>query len=427
MLVFRNCFYNFNFKMNRLGFVFLLLLSAIQMQPLLVLSAESTEILESTIRTCYSYLTMDNDEMSRMRTSYKNGDSEAGIYVESLLKQCNAEIASGTLYTVVNKAVLPPSGDKHDYMSMAPYWWPDETQPGGLPYKYRDGMINPETRKANTDQDALKGAFASIYNNGLAFYFTGDEKYRRRAIEVINTFFIDKETRMNPNLNYSQFRCGHNNNFGAPAGIIIIANIYELLQGVALLSADAGLPDYTSHGLKEWMKKYLDWMLNSKLGTAERNTKNNHGTHYDCQIIAIMLYLDDVDGVRKYIQTITMPRLARQVAKDGSQPEELKRTKSWNYTNMNMQGFFNIALMAEKIDVDLWHYSRDGQILLKSMIDWFIPYLKLEKEWSWKQIEKQQVSRIEWCFEVAAKEYGDTRYTDIISGFKSIHKNILAK
>lgn len=90
-------------------------------------------------------------------------------------------------------------------------------------------MINPETRKANTDQDALKGAFASVYNNGLAFYFTGDEKYRRRAIEVINTFFINKETRMNPNLSYSHFRRGHNDNFGTPAGIIITANIYELL------------------------------------------------------------------------------------------------------------------------------------------------------------------------------------------------------
>ena len=413
--------------MNRLGFVFLLLFSAMAAQPLLVYPTEPTETLESNISVRYLYLTMDNDEMSRMRTSYKNGDSEAGIYVESLLKQCDAEIASGTLYTVVNKTVLPPSGDKHDYMSMAPYWWPDETKPDGLPYKYRDGMINPETRKANTDQDALKGAFASVYNNGLAFYFTGDEKYRRRAIEVINTFFIDKETRMNPNLNYSQFRRGHNDNFGAPAGIIITANIYELLQGVTLLSDDAGLPDYTSDGLKEWMKKYLDWMLNSKLGTAERNTRNNHGTHYDCQIVALMLYLDDVDGARKYIQTTTMPRLSRQVAKDGSQPEELKRTKSWNYTNMNMHGFFDIALMAEKIDVDLWHYSRDGQILLKSMIDWFIPYLKLEKEWTWKQIEKQQVSRIEWCLEVAAKEYGDKRYTDIISGFKSIHKNIVAE
>lgn len=107
--------------MKRLNMAYLLLLVAIQVQPLQAFSAETTEILESTVRSVCSYLTMDNDEMSRMRTSYKNGDSEAGLYVESLLEQCDAEIASGTLYTVVNKAVLPPSGDRHDYMSMAPY------------------------------------------------------------------------------------------------------------------------------------------------------------------------------------------------------------------------------------------------------------------------------------------------------------------
>lgn len=119
--------------MNRLGIVFLLSLSAMTAQPMLVYPTEHTETLESSISSRYSYLTMDNDEMSRMRISYKNGDSEAGAYVESLRKQCDAEIASGLLYTVVNKAVLPPSGDKHDYMSMAPYWWPDETKPDGLP------------------------------------------------------------------------------------------------------------------------------------------------------------------------------------------------------------------------------------------------------------------------------------------------------
>lgn len=26
---------------------------------------------------------------------------------------------------VTNKKLLPPSKDKHDYMSLAPYWWPD--------------------------------------------------------------------------------------------------------------------------------------------------------------------------------------------------------------------------------------------------------------------------------------------------------------
>ena len=36
--------------------------------------------------------------------------------------------------SVMDKTGLPPSGDKHDYMSIAPYFWPDPSKPDGLPY-----------------------------------------------------------------------------------------------------------------------------------------------------------------------------------------------------------------------------------------------------------------------------------------------------
>ena len=36
---------------------------------------------------------------------------------------------------VVNKTMVPPSGDMHDYLSYAPYRWPDETKKDGLPWK----------------------------------------------------------------------------------------------------------------------------------------------------------------------------------------------------------------------------------------------------------------------------------------------------
>ena len=113
----------------------------------------------------YHYLTVDINEMNALKSNYEKGNPEEVSYVKTIISDADAEVSSDKVYTITGKEILPPSGDKHDYMSMAPYWWPDETKPDGLPYKYRDGMINPETRKANTDQDALKGAFASVYNN----------------------------------------------------------------------------------------------------------------------------------------------------------------------------------------------------------------------------------------------------------------------
>ena len=36
--------------------------------------------------------------------------------------------------SVMMKKKTPASGDKHDYMSLARYYWPDPSKPDGLPY-----------------------------------------------------------------------------------------------------------------------------------------------------------------------------------------------------------------------------------------------------------------------------------------------------
>src|SRR4051794_7814728 len=41
--------------------------------------------------------------------------------------------------SVTAKTKAPPSGDKHDYLSLARYWWPDPNNPNG-PYIQKDGQ-----------------------------------------------------------------------------------------------------------------------------------------------------------------------------------------------------------------------------------------------------------------------------------------------
>ena len=42
-------------------------------------------------------------------------------------------------FSVMQKNSTPPSGDKHDYMSLAPYFWPNPETPNHLPYIRHDG------------------------------------------------------------------------------------------------------------------------------------------------------------------------------------------------------------------------------------------------------------------------------------------------
>ena len=100
--------------------------------------------------------------------------------------------------SVMDKKQVPPSGDQHDYMSQAPYFWRDTNSPNGK-YIRRDGERNPES---NNDSDAgrLGKVNSGAHTLALAYYFSGDEKYAAKATELIRVLFLNPATRMNPNL-----------------------------------------------------------------------------------------------------------------------------------------------------------------------------------------------------------------------------------
>src|SRR5262245_16099301 len=77
-------------------------------------------------------------------------------------------------FSVMQKDTAPPTGDKHDYMSLAPYFWPDPKSPNGLPYIRRDGERNPEITKIpdHTNMGRLGRDARAL---ALAFYLTGNE------------------------------------------------------------------------------------------------------------------------------------------------------------------------------------------------------------------------------------------------------------
>src|SRR5438270_10739739 len=59
-------------------------------------------------------------------------DRKLASAVAELRRRADQELTGGP-YTIVNKPQAPPSGDKHDYVSMAPYFWPDPNKKDGLP------------------------------------------------------------------------------------------------------------------------------------------------------------------------------------------------------------------------------------------------------------------------------------------------------
>ena len=142
--------------------------------------------------------------------------------------------------SVMMKKQTAPSGSKHDYVSRAPYWWPDASKADGLPYIRKDGERNPELDDF-TDHIYLSKLCNMVSKLALAYYLTDNEAYAQKAAVMLRTWFLDAETQMNPNLNYAQQIPGVTD--GRGIGIIETPCIAEMLDYVNTLWEE-NLPIY---------------------------------------------------------------------------------------------------------------------------------------------------------------------------------------
>lgn len=287
--------------------------------------------------------------------------------------------------SVMMKAKTPASGDKHDYMSQARYTWPDPTKPDGLPYITRDGQTNPEINLL--DRNRLGITASHVVTLTLAWYFSGDERYAQKATELIRVWFLNKDTRMNPNLEYAQMVPGHNNGKGRCYGLIDSYSFVEMLDAVALLEPSKAFTPKDSKQLKAWFAKLTDWMLSSPQGKEEAVRANNHSVAYDAQIAAFALYTGNRKLAQEIIEAFPQKRIFPQVAPDGSQPHELRRTLAFHYSQYNLAHFIDLMLMGKKLGLDIDQAtSEDGRNFYKAM-DFLTPYAgKSLYEWPYRQI-----------------------------------------
>ena len=311
---------------------------------------------------------LDGKRLSNTKARLVDGDLDLRKTLEILINQADLWLASGP-WSVTNKKISPPSFDKHDYTSQAPYWWPP-SDGSDRPYIQRDGERNPESRQY-TDKEDRECVFQSCYVLALAWYYTENEVYAKHAGKILRTWFLSPETRMNPNLNHAQMIPGVNT--GRGIGIIDFSQGYtSVLDAVAILQGAPGWTSYDMDRFREWNHKFLAW-LDGDFGTMESAEKNNHGTFAIMQKAAIALFVGDEERAEKEIFSLRA-RIDEQIAPDGSQPLELKRTRCWHYSIFNLVAYIRSASIARKLGVDLWsHQGANGQSISRA-VDFLIPY-----------------------------------------------------
>jgi len=317
--------------------------------------------------------------------SLRNAKSSLNSETSLLLKKAADKELSRQIITVVDKSMVPPSGDKHDYMSMGRYWWPNPATKDGLPYVRRDGVSNPEIEKL--DRLPLAQMTRSVKTLALAYYLTDDERYAVKAVDNLRKWFLDAKTRMNPHLNYGQTVPGHNNGMGRGYGIIDTYSFVEMLEGVELLKSSKQFTKKDRQGLHAWFEAYLDWMLTSPVGKEEFEAPNNHGTAFDVQVVRYAMFVGKEDVAKQFIRDFPERRLFKQIEPDGSQPLELARTTAFGYSVFNLDHIIDMCYMAKGLGMDLYTTtSIDGRSIARAL-EFLLPYAgKTVEEFPYQQI-----------------------------------------
>ena len=362
------------------------------------------------------------ERLEELKTRIKNGDAAAKVLLNKLLKDANKQMEEKTP-SVMDKSQTPPSGSKHDYMSMATYYWPDPSKPAGAPYIRKDGERNPEIRDIS-DHKAVDNMQKAVSLLSLAYYFTHDEAYAKKAAEFLKVFFLDEATKMNPNMNYAQYVKGVND--GRGTGILDTRSFADVASTVGLLDGSKSWTKADAEQLKAWYTQYFDWMKNSKNGHDERNAKNNHGIWFDTQMLGIGLFLDQKDYVKEYLKT-TLARIPVQLELDGRQPLELARTAALSYSTFSLQAWFTAANLADNVGVDIWNYETADGKSIKKALDWLLPYAMGEKPWTYQQIHDYKKSDFYLLVLQATTHYKDAAYATALQKLQTEKGNTIAE
>ncbi|OAS15092.1 alginate lyase family protein [Paenibacillus oryzisoli] len=289
------------------------------------------------------------------------------VYLETLSVQITDEIAPNS------------PGTPHDYYSNGDYWWPNPNTPNGLPYVRRDGESNPDNFHAH--RILLRRMRSRVACLTAAYRITGEQRYAAHAIRLLDAFFVNERTRMNPHLLYAQAVPGICDGRGIGVidtlHLIDVAAAVPLLQSSHLSQADSRVLEQVS----AWFGDYLQWMNEHPQGVEERNEPNNHGLCWYVQAAAFARLTGQhtmLDWCREQYKT---KLLVEQMDIDGSFPRELSRTKPYAYSLFTLDNFITLTHLLTTDEDNLWEFQlSDGRGIEKG-IAFLLPYIENKPSW----------------------------------------------
>jgi len=271
-----------------------------------------------------------------------------------------------------------PSGlilDPHDYYSEASFWWPNPDDPLG-PYVLRDGHYNPDRFSAN--RTALNFMSDTVFVLGTAAYLFDDDRYSQRAERVIQTWFLNPKTRMNPNLEYARVVRGVG--AGRPAGILEGRGLIRALAGMEFLARTGNWDAKDEAAVHKWFEEYLRWLTQSKSGLEEKARGTGEAAWWTAQVAAVAAFVQDDAALRVALNNYRDHVFPKQLRTDSVLPRDDVRT-----TVFDLEASTVVCRIAELHGADLWNLHTANGSNIGTLISAVGPSLSDPHVWSREQ------------------------------------------
>jgi len=134
------------------------------------------------------------------------------------------------------------------------------------------------------------------------------------------------------------------------------------------------------------------------------------------------LFVGNLNLAKTTLENAKEKRIAAQVEKDGRQPLELERTKSWDYSVMNLDGLVSLAKLADHVGIDLWNFKAPGRGDIRQAILFLAPFARDSKAWPYKQISSTNPEPFEAIARSASSRYKDAEFQKLVASIDAIKK-----
>ncbi|MBZ4190617.1 alginate lyase family protein [Niabella beijingensis] len=282
--------------------------------------------------------------------------------------------------TVTAHRASRSTGGIHDFYSEGDYWWPNPVSVDS-PYIQKDGQTNPDNfvahRHAMIRFSRIVGALASAYR------ISPQQKYVKQVLVHCKAWFMDTATLMNPDLLYAQAIKGRAT--GRGIGIIDAIQLMEVVQGLRVMERDAAMDRNTLAATKKWFARFLEWLTTHQYGKDEMNAANNHGTCWVMQVAVFAKFTGNKELMQFCSDRYKKVLLPNQMARDGSFPKELARTKPYGYSLFNLDAMTTICQVLSTKSDDLWNYETPDGRSIKNGLEFLYPFIADKNKWPYRQ------------------------------------------